>query len=567
VKKPQSLYLPVLPHNRLTGYVERALGGKGTLSGLIAFVEERTAAMLAEETAALPMDHPASAELTGLTLLDYRHLHQPLDTYTHAWNRFTSALPWFEDHAVGAHMLALHALTEYPSLWDSDYRKRDRTVHPLLAYSTDVTTALDALRNPRQGDRTTGQERPDMWRRPRPVFGRDRIDLITEARREPVSVYLDAEAHKTVYQAFGNTFFERLEHSLIHALENPDAIRDIEAAALFLEVGADGIDLDELEVAAHQIARTFAMYGHVQGREWVTTTDEAVERLARSAGYASLNDPALLSHGLEKLYLRRRDVARTIGLDIWHVTPEMSDAVQATLNLGNDLGLIDGTDLRSLPQRVAETLGERFGITEITPTRENAFRLLASLSEDDDVTADFINAVDLHMWGLFMHYARHCLPHVSPGHTRVSRSTLATLAEGDLFPHLAALEAFTGANVTKTPAGTWELRKGRRDVLTLENREALRVGAVLRQLVTLRDPITVDGDWEDELTSGSAPKPEAYSYPVGLAVIERTRHALSIHGPDAAAAALRAELREPTPQPKRRAPTSKTASRRGGTSR
>ena len=567
MKKPQSLYLPILPHNRLAGYVENALGGAGTLSGLIGFIEEQTAMMLSRETTDIPWDHPANDEFEALTRLEYRHLHQPLETYTRFWNSFTEALPWFEEHVVGAHMLALHALTEYPSLWDANYRTRERTVHPLFLHGMKVSLALENLKNPHEVDvsRASQEGRSQLWSRPRPIFGRDRIDFITEDRREPISVYLDVDAHKTIYEAFGNRFFERLEHSLINLLENPDALKDIDAGAIFLEVGADGVDLDELERAALEVARAFTEHEFVLGEMRDAPTDEQLESVARSAGYVSLRDPDLLSRGLEKLYLRQRDVERTIGFDQWHITPDMSEGTRAVLNLGNDLDLIDGTDIRLLPGRIALALGQRFGITEIAPTRENAYRLLAARSSgNDDVTTDFINAVDLHMWELFTSYARHCLPHVSPGHSRISRSTLATLSEGDLFPHLGALEAFTGANVAKTPAGLWELRKGRRTVVTLDNREALRIADVLQQLVNLRDPLTVAEDPEDVQAANSTPKPEPYSYPVGPEIIEQARHVLSIHGPVEAQTALHELLRQRPPQSKQRATRSKKASSGGG---
>jgi len=341
---------------------------------------------------------------------------------------------------------------------------------------------------------------------------------------------------------------------------------DIESAALFLELGPAGVDLDELEIAANEIPRTMVKYDSAtSAQDWNRVTEQQLTEFALKEGYISLQDPSLLSNGLDRLYLRKRDIVRTQGLDIWYLWPEVSDSTLATLFLGNQLGLIDGTDIRLLPQRIVVTLAERLGITDVAPTRENAFRLIAARSAGDDTSMTFDNAVDMHMWALFVAYARHSLAHVPPEHPRISHSTLATLAEGDLFPRVGIIEAFTGARLQKTPGGTWQLRKGRRVHTELDHRDFLRISEALVGLVQLRDPITAPGDWDDGLGDvETAQKPQPYSYTVSPDIIEWVLETLATHDEATQRQALKDALLLERPARRKSARRTPTGAKRAG---
>lgn len=552
MKKPHSLYLSMLAHNRLSAYVENALAGAGSLSGLFAFIEEHTQAMLARSDD-LPWEHPANEKFETLALLDYRSLRQPLSTYLKAWDEFSAALPWFVENPVGAHILAMHPLTEFPSLWESEYRRRDRPRHDLDMHPVKISLVIGQILRPYAPSVHAFDRSEDGWRRARPILGRDRIDFIVADRQVPVSIYLDTEAHQTFYGAFGNRFFTRLEHALINLLEDPDAVFDIESAALFLELGPDSIDLEELLQTANVIALDRARYvTHVRPEKWPELTNAQLTKYVRKAGYESLQDRALVRDGLNYLYLRKRDIDRTQGYDIWYATPEAAEGTLATLHLGNQLGLIDGADIRLLPQRIAVALLERFGITEVAPTRDNAYRLLAGAAVNHDHSTTFDNAVDAHMWALFTLYARHCLGRTADDDPRVSQRTLATLAEGDLFPRVGAIEAFTGTKARRTTSGVWQLRRGRTIHAELDHRTLLRVGDALQNLVQLRDPITLPGDYDNLFEEPEkSPSPQPYSYPVSPTVIDRALSVLAIHDDETAHQALVTELRQEPPRRKR----------------
>ncbi len=559
MKGPQSLYLSVLAHNRLSGYVERSLGGQGTLNGLIGFIEERGMALL-NYANVVADDHAANRHFIDLTLLQQHELRRPLTTYMQTWDAFADALPWFEENPVAAHLAGMHPLLEFPSLWDASFTIRDRPRHRLEAQATGLGATIEAIREPYVGPTSMNAGRDTRWTVARPIFGRDRIDFVTADRQAPISVYLDTSTHQHFYRAFGNSFFARLEHALITMLEDPEATLDIEHAALFLEFGPDAVDLDELTRAAREIASTYAE------RDMPPTTagrsESVVAAHAKQMGYTSLDDATLLQRGLALLYLRQRDIERTIGYDTWHMTPDVSEETLATLHLGNRLGLIDGSDLRLLPYRITTALLEQFGITEIAPTRMNAFRFMAG-SGINNVSQGhldrFSNAVDFHMWELYTLYARQCLGIAADEALRTSHQTLATLAEGDLFPRVGAIEAFTGSRVGKTADGRWQLKRGRKELVTLDHAAFLQVGETLRRLVPLRDPVTVAGDSDsscEEPRKDSAPAP--YSYPVSPDIIDTALQSLTVHGEASAHRALDTELRKMTPQPQ----TSRVASRR-----
>ena len=555
MKKPHSLYLSMLAHNRLSTYVANALDGTGSLAGFFAYIEDRTLAML-RRTDHVSWNHRANNTFVELSRLDERQVRHPLDAYRRTWDEFTAALPWFTENPAGAHILGMQPLTEIPSLWSSEYGLRDRPRHHLHTYGTSIAGALDAIRSPYVEPTIALGKRDASWRRARPILGRDRIDFITADQQVPVSVYLDTEAHETFYKAFQNRFFTRLEHALVSLLEEPGAAVDIESGAVFLELGPEGIDLDAVALAARQIAGMVVCDKSNRPRaKWWELTDAQLMSYAKEAGFDSLHDPVLLREGLDFLYLRRRDIDRTIGYDIWHITPDVSEGALATLNFANRLGLLDSADVRLLPQRISSALLERYGITHIAPTRDNAFRLIAANASGKDDTdlsvTKFDNAVDMHMWALFTLYARDCLGHGADD-LRFGHRTLATLAEGDLFPRVGTIEAFTGSTAEKTPGGMWKLQRGRKTHHELDHPTFLAVSEALRGLVVLRDPITVLGDEDDDFEVGDeTPAPKPYSYQVSPTVVDTVLQILSTHDHTEVRPAIEAELRQEAPRQKR----------------
>ena len=548
MKGPQSLYLSTIAHNRLLGYVERALDGTGTLNGLFGFIEDQTMEML-NGNSDVPFRHPANELFLELTMLEQHELRRPITSYAKIWDQFADALPWYADNPTGAHVLALEPLLEFPSLWDASLAVRERPRLDLDANGTSIGAAIEAIRKPHIRPGSGSDSRDAPWSVARPIFGRDRIDFITADRQTPVSVYLDLEAHQVFYGAFGNRFFTRLEHALITMLEDPEAMIDIEHAALFLEFGIEGVDLDELERAAFEVARNYSAHEAHMAWPGVEELKQAdLNELAVKQGYASFDDPTLLCRALQYFYLRQRDIERSLGYDTWHITPDVSETTLATLHLGNRLRLIDGTDLRRLPARIASALLERYGITDIVPTRTNAYRIIASSRTRDPDEGDlqrFSNVIDFHLWKIFQAYARHCLGHSADESLRTSHRTLATLAEGDLFPRVSAIEAFTGTRVSKMPDGSWQLLRGRKPYTTLDHSTFLRVGEKLRSMARLRDPITVVGDRDSIFDQpDSTPKAKPFSYPVSPEIIDITRQILESHDEHGAHNTLVSELRK-----------------------
>ena len=126
MKRSESLFLSALAHNRILTYVGNALDGAGSLSGFVAFIEERTHASLQREDE-LRLRYRANEALESLALLDYRYLPTHLTVYGQARDEFSAALPWFEVDPGGAHILALHSLKEHLMLWEAEFRRRDET--------------------------------------------------------------------------------------------------------------------------------------------------------------------------------------------------------------------------------------------------------------------------------------------------------------------------------------------------------------------------------------------------------------------------------------------------------
>lgn len=544
MKKPQSLYLRTVPHNRLSSYIENALDGSGTLNGFIAYVEEEAARLLgpAKPDISNLEGDPADHALTAVTKLTFDYLRQPLDEYLKRWEEFTGSLRWFEQNPVGAHIIGLLALVPYRSLWAADYRRRDPKPHEHLFDFKSVHQALQRLESPFTLDDFVEETTVAGLPSHRQVARRSSLDFVGLDRREPVSIYLDEAAHQIIYRAFGNEFYERLVHTLLWILENPNVGEDVSAGAAFLETGATGVTADGLREKALDRSRLFA---HGLGSwppseaNYEQVSDKTLDANAKKAGFTGLQAPELLSDFLNKTNFRRADAESVEALDFNYSDNPFTHAELQVLRFADQLGLIDGTDVGELPARVTTVLAKRYGITEIVPTRDNIFRLLVTRPPTDQVGADLTNAVDFHFWSLFQRYVDRCFSHLPEDHPRKSRAVLATLAQPVLFERSAALGVFTGAKVSKTSEGRWQLHKGKKLVLELENRYGLAVGTVLANLVALYDPVTTSGEWgrlevkASEILTAS----ESASLPCGLDYIDQARKHLEKNNGDAQMAA------------------------------
>jgi hypothetical protein len=528
MKRPISIYLPAVPYNRLAGYIANALDGQGSFSGLIRFIEEHNYVGNVENARDMFATSIADEPFSELSRLPVRQYWQPLAIYQDRWAKFASALPWYEANPVAAHMLGLFVLRHHSDLWATEYALKPEGPPEGLAHWARVAEAQMFMRP----DESMGFEADESfdhastaWRKYRPIFRRNRIELTGQEGSEAASLHLDPSHHSALHGALGNRFFERLVHSLLTQLENTDAGIDIEPESRFLELGLNGVSGDALEETAARIAADYTD---------VRIAYKAKDRQAALAeqGFTSLEDPRLLNLALEETYTRIGEEESIAHLDTGVVLADDLDLDALTvLRLGHRLGLIDEHPIAALPGRIVQALRDRHGITELTPSRENAFRLMSS-SVTDDAAQTFRNAVDMHMWGLFHLYAKSCVPSAIANDPRLYRSTLSTLAEPRLFPRQATLEAFTGTSVSKEPGGAWSLRKGRSVVRELTNHDAIAVGNVLIATVSVHDPVT-DTGWlgvaqsphSDELKSL-----RSRSIPVGVEVLDRAKCHLDEQG-------------------------------------
>ncbi len=536
VKRPVSLYLPAIAHNRLATYIANSLDGRGSFSGFIRFIEEQNYKGNFENAGDYNDTSEADGPYSQIPHLPAKKYWQPLDAYVKTWTHFTTTLPWYESNPTAAHVLALYALRYHADLWTTTYEtKPEGPPIGLIDTWGGVAGTQTSMRHDASQNFGSAEPSGDVATPPqilRPILRRNRIELTDHEGSEPVSLHLDTEHHRMLHGPLGNRFYERLVHSLTTQLEDTPAEIDIEPAARFLELGPDGVSTAALEAAATRIAEDYATVR-------LASEGESLDVALKRKGYASTADPRLLSLALKETYTRIGEEESIAHLDSGLVLAEDLNVDALTvLRLGNQLGLIDGHPIAALPKRITEALRDRYGITEVTPSRENAFRLL-NRAVVDDATHTFRNAVDMHMWGLFHLYAQHYLATATSDDPRLYRSTLSALSEPRLFLRLATLEAFTGATVSKERSGAWTFRKGRTVVRRLQNDDAIAIGNVLAATINVHDPIT-EPSWV-----GAAQRPlldtsrrgRSRSIPINLEILDIAQRHLDMQGGDTSRAA------------------------------
>ena len=496
IKKTYSVYLDELTHTRVSNAVERALSKRGKLGDFIDYIEESGYRAFREVNAEdfsrepelrgwndnLPDEH--SEAFKRLQKLPAGKLIEPLDDYRDLWETATRGMPWHKENPAASHVLALYELLDRPIVWSVRAEKRPRFgMYDNSIYDVAIKLNWRGLNKPIGAKRGEDAENTPIPREQRehnflpagkPIWRRNRCDIVWDEPSAPVSFYLDTDAHTFITNAFGNKLLETVEKFLQSYLSDEDLWLDVKPEITFLELGPKGIDVQELKEAVSNIVE------HVQESHPANTLEQEVRGVDldfEDAFALALKELDVPSWEGEPGGVREIDPAYMMML-----SGESIDIFR----LAERLGVLD-EDLESLPSRLLSAFLEHYGLTSITPDYPTVEAILA---KHEPKHAEPFTAVHFHIQELFKLYAGEVLEEET-GSPRLADSTLATLAQWWALRTQNTLQLFSSATVEVTRMGSYRISKSRKKLLEFDQQEAYRLAKVLDQLIS-----TAEGEGE-----------------------------------------------------------------------
>lgn len=504
VKKVHGLYLPELPHNRVTTYVSNALDGSGSLTDFVAFIERSAYEAFHDGEALRSTDQP-NRILEGLRALQDlppASAKAPLDTYLEAWVTLDDELA--DVHPAARHLIGLYLLVDQADLWQVTYQ-------PDQLYTSLTTYKHSFLQSVVNAFRSRGMpSHQGIMASSHPILRRNKIQLTHDPfAAGQVSLSLDDQHHAFLNGVFGPAFFSRLEHVLIQRFEERSLVHNVTALGTFLEHGPGAYDSRDLQAFVDRLL--------THERDFVEDygTSEPAAMIKNSVARGWL-DPWATDEG---------DILESDGwamdIDYQHVR---DGANLALLKLAIDLDVLRNEDVRDLPKQVADGLKARFGLHLLMPRRSLVLTYLNRAAPVPEEEPAFAAAVDFHLWQLFRIYASEALE-VPVDAPRVRDDILATLAQPAVFPTMSTLEAFTGQGV-KWAGGTdgdWVLAKAGKVALTLSPQQAGVAARLLQRIVNPFDSVIRASGRGAAQSLASFLKAETvkFSIPTGIENVER----------------------------------------------
>ncbi|MBO1438669.1 hypothetical protein [Meiothermus sp. CFH 77666] len=535
MKKTTSLYLNELYANRVNRHLERALDGRGSLTGFFAWVAEQAHAALIEGGHQLSNRAEAQSAL-GRWLGLLESAAPDMDKYRHAWEAQARYWPWHPTNPAASHLLALFVLKRESPLWNRPRGTLQRSAQEAGLFYIGNGDPLEAFVEAARSEEPKKTE--PVERQYYLLWHKDRLEILAEPpRSQPISLYVHPEAHGALLRAFQNTLFERLLGTLddllaqawprfpwlLAVLERPENFvthRELLMADLFAEEPGPlpllpvrrGIvsTLPASMTGSHwlrDLARTPEDITWLAERLKRCEDDNFSEKDHRRYGgkakfdaefYLLLSSFELDWQALNELVMRFGAAAVRKGLEEAAASNSeiratgFATEIHPSVWMALDLGLLETPiqDVERLPAQAVGAFMARYGLRELRPERRLAYQVLRQILPQEERVQD---PLEFHVLRLLQAYALAVLPEEEREPERVSHAMLCTLGQPDLFPVRDTLEAWTGLHVRADGPERWRFYQGRKLWKTLSSREAASAAHWLNQLAPVSHDYTAKG--------------------------------------------------------------------------